>query len=506
MSEFVPGSDAALETEGLGRRAAERLAPFRAAPVAMLAATRGGLIVQTNSRLDEMFGYAEGELIGRPLETLLPDEAHERHRQMREAFAEYPVPRQMGGARDLFGVSKDGRQVPVEIGLATFAAGDETLVLAFVIDLTQRKKQEAKFRGVADAAANGLLMVDEGGRVVFANALATSMFGYPAGGLGGLSVEELIPERFGTKHGVYRGSYSQAPEPRRMGEERSLAARRRDGTEFPVEIGLTPLDAHDGRFVVATVVDITQRRETEEEIRTKNAELSRLNGELTTFSYSVSHDLKAPLVSIQGLSDLVMEDIESGDSGAALESMGRIRNEARHLSEMIENVLALTKADHLSNDAEEIPLRGFVGGIVESLEPLAEQRGVELKNEIDEELVVVTQLTRLWQVLENLVSNGIKYSDPERDARTVCIRAAGVEGAAELSVEDNGLGIPAECHDQVFGMFRRFHGERGDGSGLGLALTKKHVDLLGGDITFTSSQAGTRFVVSVPQRDGGRTA
>jgi PAS domain S-box-containing protein len=247
----------------------ERFQPFETAPTAMLLVDQRGVILLTNERLDRVFGYEPGELSGMPVEVLTPEEVRDRHAELREAFFEYPVTRQLGVGRDLYGVSKAGRQIPVEIGLTSFDADGERFVLAFVLDLTERKKQEQRFRLVVEAAPHGILLIDVQGRIVLVNSQASAMFGYSQQELLSQPVETLVPERFRHKHQVYRGSFSQAPESRPMGGGRELFAQRKDGSEFPIEIGLTPLDAHDGRFVVGTLIDITERKRIEAEVRKK---------------------------------------------------------------------------------------------------------------------------------------------------------------------------------------------------------------------------------------------
>lgn len=465
----------------------------------MLLVDQRGLILLTNERLDRVFGYDPGELSGMPVEVLTPSEVRDRHVELREAFFEYPVTRQMGAARDLYGVSKDGREIPVEIGLTTFDADGERLVLAFVLDLTERKRQEEKFRLVVEAAPNGILMVDVQGRIALANGQACAMFGYSQQELLGQPVEMLLPERFRHKHQVYRGSFIQAPQSRAMGGGRELYAKRKDGSEFAIEIGLTPLDVHDGRFIVGTLIDITERKRVEEEIRQKNAQLSRLNDELTNFAYSVSHDLKAPLTAIQGLTRIAIEDLDANELAEARANLNRVSGEADKLKHLIEDVLALAKSDNEQQTWALTNVSGVVREVAESLQQLSEATGLEFRSDLPADLVLSTEPTRLRLIVENLISNAIRYADLEKPAPFVEVSMAEHGAEVELRVRDNGLGIPAECHAQVFGMFRRFHTHRAEGSGLGLALVKKEVLRLGGTVEFESSPAGTTFRVKLPR-------
>jgi PAS domain S-box-containing protein len=477
----------------------ERFQPFETAPTAMLLVDQRGVILLTNERLDRVFGYEPGELSGMPVEVLTPEEVRDRHAELREAFFEYPVTRQLGVGRDLYGVSKAGRQIPVEIGLTSFDADGERFVLAFVLDLTERKKQEQRFRLVVEAAPHGILMIDVQGRIVLVNSQASAMFGYSQQELLSQPVETLVPERFRHKHQVYRGSFSQAPESRPMGGGRELFAQRKDGSEFPIEIGLTPLDAHDGRFVVGTLIDITERKRIEAEVRKKNAQLSRLNDELTNFAYSVSHDLKAPLTSIQGLTRVAIEDLDANEVAEAQANLQRISGEADKLKRLIEDVLALAKSDNGHESWTPTDICSVVREVAESLQQLCEPYGLELRTDLPRDVVLSTQPTRLRLIAENLMSNAIRYADPGKTAPFVEVSVAEIGAEVELRVRDNGLGIPAECHAQVFGMFRRFHAHRPEGSGLGLALVKKEVSRLGGTVGFESSPAGTTFRVKLPR-------
>ncbi len=476
--------------------------PFAGAPIGMLAVDRAGSIVMTNDRLDDRFGYERHELIGQPVEILIPASLHVRHRELREAFGEYPSARRMGALQDVFGVSKDGRKIPVEVGLSTLEADDQTLLLAFVADLTERKKEEEKFRGVTEAASHGLLMVDPKGLITLANQLAHSMFDYEQDELIGQSIESLIPDRYRNRHGVYRASYGETASPRSMGRGRELFARKKDGSEFPVEVGLTPLVSNDRRFTVATVADITEQKRAEREIREKNRELSQLNEELTSFAYSASHDLKAPLKSIEGLTGLAMQDLDEGNTGSALECLERVHTESAKLAGLIEDLLALAKADRVEFESTDVDIAELVSKVFASLAPLAVKRDVALTSKVEPGLVARVPKVRLSQVLENLISNGIRYSGPSRSNRKVEVQGSVEEGCLNMAVEDNGIGIPDESRQHVFGMFQRFHSGFTDGSGLGLALTRKHVEAMGGEITFISLVEGTRFEFWTPLKTG----
>jgi len=491
------------ESVKLSRVLEDRFAPFDRAPTAMLVADRKGVIVYANQLAAATFDYECEELIGSSVDVLIPTDVRAVHTHLRQAYTEYPATRRMGASRDLEGLSRSGRRVPVEIGLTPLRLEGVDLTLAFVLDLTGRTRQEDRFRAVTEAASHGLVMVNREGTIVLANGAACSMFGYEKGQLLGQTIEMLVPRDRALKHRVYRASYAERTEVRPMGFGRDLFGKRSDGTEFPVEIGLMPLDSDDGRFIVATVIDLTERKRIETEIRRSNEHLLRLNEELSGFSYSVSHDLKSPLASICGLVDLAARELAENDLEGAAETLAKIGERGRHAGQLVDDILDLARTDFETGAVEDVDLRATVQDVLVSLGSFAEQRKVELINDVPHGLSALSQAVRLRQVLKNLASNAVKYSCDQNGPPFARVSASASGDRIEIQVEDNGLGIPADCRHQVFGMFQRFHPQHSDGSGLGLALVKKHVESLGGTIRFESSAQGSSFVVAIPE--GERT-
>ncbi len=473
---------------------------FEASPTPLLLVDNSGEILMSNALLNRLFGYASDELVGQSIDVLVPEQVRGHHPDLREAFLEYPKARQMGTGRDLYGVCNGGHQIPVEIGLTPVEFKGETLVLVSVLDITERKRQEEKFRLAVDAAASAILMLDFEGRIELMNRQAVEMFGYAPDELVGKNVESLIPERFQRKHTVYRASFVRQPTRRPMGRGRDLYAKRKDSSEFPVEIGLTPIDSPDAHFVMATVIDITERKKSEAEIRRKNQQLSRLNEELSQFAYSASHDLKAPLVTIRGLAEVMEEDLRSGEVAEVAEIAGRIKNLAGDLGALVDDILALATSDADDDQLGEVDVADVVRAVFAKSKEQAAEREVELVDAVERGSLLNTQPRRLTQIVENLVSNAIKFSDPAKSGRIVEVGSSRGSDGILLWIRDNGLGIPTQGQPHLFKMFRRFHPKL-SGSGLGLALVKKHVQKLGGEIDFESSGEGTEFSIRLPLLD-----
>ena len=231
-----------------------------AAPSGLVLVDAKGEIELANPEAERAFGYARGELVGRPVESLVPEVARSRHGDWRSAYLRHPSTRPMGAGRDLYGRRKDGSEFPVEIGLTPVDSVDGPVILATVVDITERKRAEARFLQIVEAAPSGLVLVNRQGTIELVNPQAEHAFGYGPGELIGQPVETLVPERARGQHGDWRRFYLDQPSARPMGAGRDLFGRRKDGSEFPVEIGLTPVEAAEGTMVLATVVDITERK------------------------------------------------------------------------------------------------------------------------------------------------------------------------------------------------------------------------------------------------------
>jgi PAS domain S-box-containing protein len=237
---------------------------IEAAPLSMLIVDPSGTILVANTFAQQLLGYAAGELIGAPIEKLVPVRVRGNHPDHRDGFFRAPARRAMGAGRDLFALHKDGREIPVEIGLSPVTRDGRTVVLASVIDISERKRAEQRFRLTIEAAPVGMVMVDRDGRIVLANAMIERLFDYRREELLGQLVDMLVPERFRNRHPEHRASFVANPTPRAMGMGRDLFGLRKDGREFPIEIGLAPLRTDEGTFVLASVIDVTERKRADE--------------------------------------------------------------------------------------------------------------------------------------------------------------------------------------------------------------------------------------------------
>jgi PAS domain S-box-containing protein len=237
---------------------------LEATPVAMIMVDQTGHLVFINTLAETLFGYTRKEVVGRPIETLVPERYRTRHPDLRNAFLSSPSPRSMGEGRELYALRKDGREIPVEIGLNPFKNERGNFVLASVVDITERKRAEERLRLTLEAAPVAIVMIDRSGSINLVNAQAERIFGYTKAELINKPIETLVPDRFRARHPDHRGGFFANPSPRSMGVGRELFALRKDGREVPVEIGLSPLSTDRDSFVLASIIDITERTVTDD--------------------------------------------------------------------------------------------------------------------------------------------------------------------------------------------------------------------------------------------------
>src|SRR5579863_6455180 len=264
-----PGSDA---TEGSSTTQQFQLA-LEAAPTGMLMMNEAGTIVLVNAQIEALFGYPRDELLGQRLEMLVPERFRAHHPDLRKLFFGDPKTRVMGAGRELYGLRKDGTEVPIEIGLNPLQTPEGRFVLSSIADITERKRATEQFRLALEAAPTGMLMMDETGTIVLVNAQIEALFGYGRDELLGKRLEMLVPERFRAHHPELRKTFFGDPKTRVMGAGRELYGLRKDGTEVPIEIGLNPLQTPEGRFVLSSIADITERKRATEQFRALNSEL-----------------------------------------------------------------------------------------------------------------------------------------------------------------------------------------------------------------------------------------
>ncbi len=502
------------------KRAEERFRQaVESAPSGMIMIDSQGRIILTNKAISQLFGYSPDELIGTSIEQLVPHRFRSKHPAQRSQFFANPHPRKMGAGRDLFGLHKNGTEVPVEIGLNPFKTEDGSFVLASVIDITARKLEEERFRLVVETTPNGMIMVDTSGKIVLVNQLIESLFGYSRAELLGQQIEILVPLPFRKEHPHYRATYfAQQTKSRIMGKGRELCGLHKDGHEISIEVGLNPIETQEGLFILASIVDITERKATEEQLQ-KNAEaLEQKNKELvvardqalaavktkSAFLSTMSHEIRTPLNGVIGMTDLIMDTALDIDQQEMVQT---VKNSGEFLLKTINDILDFSKIEAGKLDLEVIDfdIRLALDEVIDILAGKANQKNIELIGVVHAN--IPKQLRgdpgRIRQILFNLIGNAIKFTEQGE----IVVRVELVDEQAEgpvlkFSVTDTGIGIPSAAQEGLFQSFTQADSSttrKFGGTGLGLAICKQLVTLMHGEIGVTSQEEqGSIFWFIIP--------
>src|SRR5213082_4264996 len=391
----------------------------------------------------------------------------------------------------------------LDSGMPRFAADGAFLgYIGSCIDITERKRTEEKFRLVLDAVPNAMIMVDSAGMINFASMSTATVFGYPLSELIGCNIETLIPERFRDRHGGYRKGFHSQPSSRAMGAGRDLFGRRKDGSEFPVEVGLNPIRTEQGLFVLASVIDITARKQAELEHLRQNMELARVGrvavmGELAA---SLAHEVNNPIGAMVANASAGQRLITAGkvEIGELNNLFVDIAADGRRAGEIVQSIRNMVRKVKVRRSLTEI--NDTIRDLLRIIHAEAVGKDVTVVTEIDSDSGrVMADRVQLLQVLLNLTMNGFEAMSAMRpDARRLVIHA-GRNGNGEIciSVRDSGSGFPGGLVEQLF---EPFFSTKAEGTGMGLAIARSIIEAHGGTLAGENCEdGGACFIVRLPE-------
>lgn len=493
---------------------------------ALVSTDREGTITSFNRAAEQMVGYTAAELIGKATPAVFhdPKEVLQRSCEFSEALGEPIAPgfetfvcysdRGLESQQIWSFIRKDGGVIPVLLSTTRLVSddGEHTGYLGIAQDLSELAQKEAELemlnRDIQALHGRQDLALKSAGIGVWEWSIQTNE----------LVWDQHMYDLYGIRETDFEGAY-QAWEKGLHPDDRersvaeindAVAGKSKFDTEFRVvwpngvvrHIRAFADLKHDASGTPVKMIgvnwDISMVKDYESRLEESNGELSRLNDELTQFAYRTSHDLKAPLITTRRLIDFVIDDIEDGNSVESLVNARRISEIMSRLQTMIEDIFLLVKADANPDEDEPVDLQTALDEIHDRLSLLAEENGCEVVNTVDCDEAPQLQRARVTQILENLISNGIKYCDETQKQPAVHTTISRRNDSLCIDVEDNGIGIPESDLDKVFKMFQRCHPGRSFGSGLGMSIVKKHVDFLDGDIRISSAEQGTHVQVVIP--------
>jgi PAS domain S-box-containing protein len=465
-------------------------------PDAIVAKTPDGIVTMWNKGAESIFGYSAEEAVGKMLTDLIvPADLQDEERRLL-------VEAEKGGSATGEGLrrKKNLSLVYVSITVKVIRApnGSIQLFLTSAKDITHlkvlrdAKLVQSRYGEILESTPDGIVIVNPTGRIVFTSVQAQTLFGYERNELLGKPVEELLPEHFRSVHVGHRAQFFSQPRARAMGMGLDLYGLRKDNSEFPVEISLSPLQTEEGVLVMSAIRDTTFKKTAEKQMKERTLELEAANNELGAFSYSVSHDLRAPLRAINGFCRIIMEDFAGGLQPELVRYLQLITKNTVHMGQLVDDLLKFSQLSRQQLQTQTINMTLLVTTVIEE-QTTEDERG-RITFALSELPACQADQALMKQVWTNLISNAVKFSRGT-PSPVIEIGFRSINGKGTFFIKDNGVGFDMEYAQKLFGVFQRLHkAEDFEGTGVGLALVQRIIHRHGGKVWAESEPGkGTTF-------------
>ena len=354
------------------------------------------------------------------------------------------------------------------------------------------EESKIKLQAILDNMIDGLITINNEGIIESYNKACEDILGYPLEYALGKNIKFLMPEPYHSEHDGYLQNYRISGKPKIIGIGREVTALHKDGSVIPIELSVSEMKFGNRTLFSGIIRDITERKKAEEDLIAANEELEE-------FAYRTSHDLRSPLVSSSAVLSLAENALNDGDINRTQQCIELVRESLNKLETLVLDILALTETRNVEEEWTELKVKDIVHNSLEKLSHMENFSRIDFKTDNLQDLTLKTKPSRFTLIIENMISNAIKYQNPEEPEPYFLIKAKTLaNNTCELVFEDNGLGIAKKKQDKMFQMFARFHPKVSFGSGLGLYMIKKSVTIIGGDIRYEGLKKGSRFVMTMP--------
>ncbi len=470
---------------------------LEASPDAIVIVNQEGKIVLVNSQTEKLFGYDRRELFGHQMEMLIPTHFDGGQTKPRSGSLEEHGEQSIEGSQ-LYAARKNGTEFPVEISLSPVETSEGLLISSVIRDVTERIRAAQKFRHLLDSAPDATVIFDQSGKIVLVNRQLEQLFGYSREDVLGRPIELLIPEHNGALN--HHQSTDDVPDSQGDGKDSRLEScgRRKNNSEFPVEVTFSPIQTGEGILISSAISDISQRMAVEERYRIMGEKVSQSNQELQQFTYIVSHDLQEPLRAISTFGDLLSSSCREKLDQQESEYLSIMLDSNQRMQQLMTDLLAYSRVELSGAKPAPVDATRVVEQALTNLHLAVEESGAPVI--IGQLPEVLSDQVQLRQLFQNLIGNAIKYRSTKLPE--VQVSCEQQDDQWLFSISDNGIGFDMKFADKIFEPFYRLHPSgKYPGTGIGLAICRKIVERLGGKIWGESKEGqdgGATFYFTVP--------